>query len=253
MEEIYKTYLQALPYFVCLDGYFEITEWTVGLGFQVLSETNFYPCFYLVYLRIFGLTGRLKAIIVVLKPRETVKSNKDIVTYKIVVLRWAYWFKRFLRRQWEAILKFQICSSLHSVCLTVWLHWAWHDNQSRKLLVPLANVLGVKWWQVMVLQVPDKSREPLSTEVENYFRMNHPDYYLTHQVRAIISYGNLIFTATIEDKIALNREALFQIFSNLLIHNIERITLSFNIKNQAMSLTPGLWRIESKHASHSLI
>jgi hypothetical protein len=43
-----------------------------------------------VYLRIFGLTGRLKAIIVVLKPRETVKSNKDIVTYKIVVLRWAY-------------------------------------------------------------------------------------------------------------------------------------------------------------------
>lgn len=71
--------------------------------------------------------------------------------------------------------------------------------------MPLANVLGVKWWQVMVLQVPDKGREPLSTKVENYFRMNHPDYYLTHQVRAIISYGNLIFTTTIEDKIALNR------------------------------------------------
>ena len=88
MEEIYKTYLQALPYFVCLDGYFEITEWTVGLGFQVLSETNFYPYFYLVYLRSSGLTGRLKAIVVVLKPRETVKSNKDIVRYKIVVLRW---------------------------------------------------------------------------------------------------------------------------------------------------------------------
>lgn len=34
------------------------------------------------------MTGRLKAIVVVLKPRETVKSNKDIVRYKIVVLRW---------------------------------------------------------------------------------------------------------------------------------------------------------------------
>lgn len=41
------------------------------------------------------MTGRLKATTVALKPRETVKSNKDIVTYKIVVVRWSLPTRKF--------------------------------------------------------------------------------------------------------------------------------------------------------------
>jgi hypothetical protein len=38
----------------------------------------------------------------------------------------------------------------------------------------------------MALQIPDKGMQPLSKQVEDYFRTNHPDYYLTHQVFELV-------------------------------------------------------------------
>ena len=246
MEEIYKTYLQALPYFVCLDGYFEVTE---RASCQVLSETGFYPCFYLEYLRSSGLTGSLKATTVVLKPRETVKLNKDIVIYKIVVLRWSL----PIQKNSEDAVGFLFVLPYILFVWQSWLHWAWHGTQSRKLLLPLANVLGLKWWQVMVLQVPDKGREPLSTQVENYFRMNHPDNYLTHQVRAIISYlahaWNFNFHCKYWGQDCTEQVSSYSKNFEPAYAQYRGDYLSFNIKNQAILLTPRLWRIGSKHAS----